>query len=294
MRHLYPGLVIGIALSGLCLSIQTSVMADDPVKIHADLVYGHKDGMALTVDILQPPVQNGAAVLLIQSGGWYSNWMEPRVFLGVGKSFLDKGYALVIVRHGSAPRYQVPDAVADVRRAVRFVRWKAKDYGIDENRLGVQGGSAGGHLTLMLATTGDDGDANAQDEVLKHSSRIAAGVAFYPPTDLRGWVKHPPEVIQEIPALHPPLQFDPAQEESVSPILHVSDTTAPILLIHGDKDLLVPIAHSTHIMTALDKTKAPHKLVTVLGAAHGFDAQQQVEVIQPEMLGWFEEHLKAK
>lgn len=156
-----------LALSGFWAMATTDLCADEPAKIHADVVYGHKDGMALTIDIIQPAKQNGAAVLWIQSGGWYSGWADPQVFLTAGKPYLDQEFTLIIVRHGSAPRYQVPDAVADVRRAVRFIRWKANDYGIDPERLGVTGGSAGGHLTLMLATTGDDGQADSKDEVLR-------------------------------------------------------------------------------------------------------------------------------
>ena len=268
--------------------------AEGPCQIHADVVYGHKDGMALTIDIIQPAKQNGAAVLWIQSGGWYSSWADPQVWLTAGKPFLDQEYTLIIVRHGSAPRYQVPDAVADVRRAVRFIRWKAKDYGVDPNRLGVTGGSAGGHLTLMLATTGDDGQDDSKDEVLRHSSRIAAGVALYPPTDLRGFVKNPSQAVRDIPALKPPLMFDEALESSVSPILHVSDTSAPILMIHGDKDELVPLEHSTKMEEALKKTKAVSKLVVVKGAGHGYSPQQLAETVGPETFAWFAEHLKKK
>ena len=279
---------------GLWATLASALHAEEAAKIHADIVYGHKDGMALTLDIIQPPEPNGAAVLWIQSGGWYSGWNEPSHFLVSGKSYLDRHYTLVIVRHGSAPRYQVPDAVADVRRAVRFMHLKAQDYGIDENRLGVIGGSAGGHLTLMLATTGDDGDISSKDAVLRKSSRIAAAVAIFPPTDLRGFVNNPPQAIRDIPALKPPLQFDETLEASVSPILHVSDETAPILMIHGDKDELVPLAHSTNKEEAIKKTKAISKLVVVQGAGHGFDAKQQNEIVSPETLGWFEEYLKAK
>jgi acetyl esterase/lipase len=283
-----------LCLSSLWAVVTTDLRAEEPAKIHADVVYGHKDGMALTLDIIQPAKQNGAAVLWIQSGGWYSSWADPQVWLTAGKPFLNQEYTLIIVRHGSAPRFQVPDAVADVRRAVRFIRWKAKDYGIDPDRLGVTGGSAGGHLTLMLATTGTDGQPDAKDEVLRHSSRIAAGVALYPPTDLRGFVKNPPQAIRDIPALKPPLMFDESLEPSVSPILHVSDTSAPILMIHGDKDELVPVEHSTKMEAALKKTQAISKLVVVKGAGHGYSPQQQAEIVGPETFAWFAEHLKKK
>ena len=122
----------------LCLFARPALAADD-IKIDADVVYGHKDGMALTYDVLRPAKQNGAAVLWIQSGGWYSGWQEPKTFVGQGKMYLDKGFTLYVVRHGSAPKYAVPDAVADVRRSVRHIRLKAKALGFDPERLGVMG-----------------------------------------------------------------------------------------------------------------------------------------------------------
>jgi acetyl esterase/lipase len=212
----------------------------------------------------------------------------------VWKPFLDKGYTMFIVRHGSAPRYAVPDAVADVRRSVRFIRMKSKDYGVDPERLGVMGGSAGGHLSLMLGTTGDDGDKNAKDEVLKHSSRVAAVVALYPPTDISDWVDNPPEAIKKLPALKPPLTFDSKLAPGLSPALKATAKSAPSLMIHGDKDELVPIEHSKKMIDALEKVKVTCKLVTIEGAAHGFNKKQNSETVVPAMLGWFEKHLAAK
>jgi acetyl esterase/lipase len=268
--------------------------AADDVQVKPDVVYGHKDGMALTFDVITPPKANGAAILWIQSGGWYSTWVDPKVWLAMAKPFLDKGFTVFIVRHGSAPKYAIPDAAADIRRSVRFIRLKAKDFGIDPDRLGVLGGSAGGHLTLTLATTADEGDPKAADEVLKQSDRVAAVVALYPPTDIRGWVDNPPEVIKKIPNLKPPLTFDAKLEPDFSPLLHVSAKTAPTLLIHGDKDELVPIEHSKKMADALDKEKVPNKLVVVEGAGHGFNNQQNKEIVVPAMVEWFEKHLAAK
>ena len=85
----------------------------------------------------------------LQSGGWYSRWSDSKGFLLAGKPYLDKGFTMFIVRHGSAPKYNIPEATEDVRRSVRFVRLKAKEFGVDPERLGVMGGSAGGHLSLM-------------------------------------------------------------------------------------------------------------------------------------------------
>jgi acetyl esterase/lipase len=282
-----------ILLAAALISISSSATAADP-KIIPDVVYGHKDGMALTFDVLQPEKQNGAGVLWIQSGGWYSGWRDPKFFAAAGKLFFDKGYTLFIVRHGSAPKYTIPEAVADVRLSARMIRRNAKDWGVDPERLGVTGGSAGGHLSLMLGTTGDDGDPTSEKEVLTGSSRVACVVALYPPTDLREWVKDPPEIIKKNAGLKPPLSFDPKLAPDVSPLLKVTEKSAPTLLIHGDKDLLVPIEHSKNILEAFEKSKVPAKLVTVEGAAHGFDQKQNQEIVAPAMMEWFEKYLGKK
>ncbi len=119
------------------------------------------------------------------------------------------------VRHGSSPRYSIAEAVADVHRAVRTIRKDAEQYQIDPDRLGVMGMSAGGHLTLMLATTGDDGNPDSGDPLARTSSRIAAGVAFVPPTDLAG-------VVWEAPGSDPQYRNFPALNISVQDAKKVS------------------------------------------------------------------------
>src|SRR5437660_976008 len=145
-------------LAALLLAPAATVAgAEKKAEVVPDLVYGHKDGLALTMDVVRPARPTGAAILFLQSGGWYSRWSDPQPWARIGKPFLDRGITLFIVRHGSAPKYTVPEAIADVRRAVRFVHLRAKDYQVDPGRLGVTGASAGGHLSLILGTTGDDG-----------------------------------------------------------------------------------------------------------------------------------------
>ncbi len=277
----------------LCLLASSAPLLAAP-KIEADIVYGRKDGMALTFDLIRPEKPNGAAILWIPTGGWYSPWFEAKASAAGGKGFLDKGYTLFIVRHSCAPKYAIPDCVADVRRCVRFIRMKAKDYGVDPERLGVWGGSAGGHLSLMLGTTGDDGDPKSKDAVLQQSSRVAAVVSLYAPTDISTWVTDPPAEIKKHASLKPPLTFDAKLAPAMSPLLKVSARSAPTLLIHGDKDLLVPISHSITMDEALRKAKVECKLITIEGAAHGFTPKQTQDIILPAMMGWFEKHLTKK
>jgi acetyl esterase/lipase len=283
-----------LAVPLLLLVARPSLPAAEEASVQPDVVYGHKDGLALTLDVVKPARPNGAGVLWIQSGGWYSSWVDPKSWPTTAKPFLDRGFTVFIVRHGSAPRYTIPEVTEDVRRSVRFLRLRAKDFGVAPDRLGVLGGSAGGHLALLLATTADDGDPQAKDEVVRQTDRVAAAVALYPPTDISDWVTNPPEAIKKLPALKPPLSFEAKRAPDYSPLLKVTDRAAPCLLIHGDKDELVPLEHSTKMLAALQKAKVASKLVVVEGAGHGFNRKQNEEVVMPALLEWFEKYLAEK
>ena len=135
--------VLAWLLTLCCLT--TPVRAQTSGSIVPDVVYGHKDGMALTFDVFTPAEPNGVVgILNMVSGGWVSRWMPPEQARSRYEALLSRGFTVFAVRHGSSPRFKVPEAYADVRRAVRFVRLHAETYGIDRDRLGVYGGSAGG------------------------------------------------------------------------------------------------------------------------------------------------------
>jgi acetyl esterase/lipase len=268
----------------------TASRAADDVEIIPDVVYGHKHGLALTLDVFQPKENaNGAGVLFMVSGGWYSRWTPPEQAVGFYKPLWQKGFTVFAVRHGSSPKFKIPEVVDDVRRSVRFVRLNAEKYGVDPERLGVYGGSAGGHLSLVLGTTGDDGDPQASDPVLRVSNRVAAVVAYYPPTDLRPWVNPESDYYKNFPAL----QFDPEMAADFSPLLHATMDDAPTLLVHGDQDKLVPIDHSRNILQALQKAEVPAELMVIEGAAHGFPGEAGLRANE-RLVGWFEKHLAKK
>lgn len=267
-----------------------SAAADDSVEILADQIYGHKDGLAMTLDVYKPKQNaNGAGVLFMVSGGWYSTWAPAEQTLPLFKPLLDKGFTVFSVRHGSSPRYVVPEAVEDVRRGARFIHLNAEKYGVDPKRLGVYGGSAGGHLALMLGTASDEGDPNSKDEVLRASDRLACVVSIFPPTDLRDWVANPPDNIKPFPAL----KFDVAKAAGCSPLLFVSPDDPPTLLIHGDKDDLVPISHSQNILAEFQKQNVTSELLVIEGGGHGFGPKDNQRTVEA-MVAWFEKHLAKK
>ena len=269
----------------VCVTLTSSVQAE--VTITPDVVYGHKSGLAMTLDVFTPTENaNGAGVLFMVSGGWYSGWSPPEQTQAMFKPLTDKGFTVFAVRHGSSPKFSIPEAVSDVRRSVRFIRMNSERFKINPERLGVYGYSAGGHLSLMLGTASDNGDVNAKDPVDKVSDRVAAVVAFVAPTDLRIMVKDDPNRLPAY-ARFPALDLDMKNAETDSPLLHVTPDDPPTLLIAGDKDDLVPIEHSRNIQAAFEKAKVESRLIEVAGAGHGFqgeDARKSTE----EMVKWFE------
>ncbi|HET6409695.1 MAG TPA: alpha/beta hydrolase, partial [Chthoniobacteraceae bacterium] len=225
--------------------------ADSPYDRKQDVIYGRKYGMALTMDVFQPKEKaNGLGVVFVVSGGWFSGH-DPSGHLGRFQFLLDRGYTVFSVVHGSQPKFSIPEILEDMNRAVRFIRFHAKDYGIDSARIGVTGASAGGHLSLMLGTAGSEGKADAKDPIDRVSSRVQAVAGFFPPTDFLGYGKAGENavgrgILWNFAGAFDFKEFDPyarklnpvTDEEKItkigrdiSPINHVSADDPPTLLI---------------------------------------------------------------
>ena len=252
------------------------------VSSQEDVIYGHKDGMALVYSVLTPANANGAAVVFMVSGGWYSRWAEPAVYQQRFADELAAGFTVIPVHHGSAPRYHVPDAYADVSRAIRHIKLNAQSYGIDANRIGVTGGSAGGHLSLMLGLNSDSGEADSKDLVMQQNNSVATVVAYFPPVDLR-------EIVGPNDRF-PALNFDGAKAAAISPILHVDGEEPSVLLIHGDADDLVNISASEIMYAELKKQRVESEFIVIPGGQHGFRGEN-AKIADKARLEWFKKHL---
>ncbi len=280
-------------LAGLLLLPSICLGADPAVEISPDVVYGHKDGLALTFDVFTPVEKpKGIGVLFMVSGGWYSSWAPPENMKRFTESLTDKGFTVFTVRHGSSPRYGIPDAVSDVRRAVRFIRLNAEKFRINPDQIGVFGMSAGGHLSLMLGTTADEGIPDDKDPVLRVSDRVQAVVAYVAPTDLRIMVKDAPDRLSAY-AKFPALDLEMNLAEPHSPLAQVTSDDAPTLLLAGAKDDLVPVDHSRRIQVEFDAKQVENKLIEYPDAGHGFGGEVR-EQADAAMVAWFESHLMGK
>ena len=277
-------------LTWVTLVFSVSVCAE--VRITADVVYGHKDGMALTYDVLTPENPNGAGVLSMISGAWYSVWRAPRQRIGSMQPLLNAGYTVFAVHHGSAPRFNVVEAVSDVRAAARHIVAHAVEYQVDANRLGVTGASAGGHLSLMLALNPEGKDevptgrrrwlGPRYESSANTSAPLAAVVAYFPPVDMTAFMSQDER--------SPQLKISESEAVAISPVKYATEDDPPVLLIHGDLDKVVPIEQSEILVKAMSQNNMNYDLIIMEGAGHGFRGEQSDQA-RSAMVAWFDKHL---
>ena len=299
------------------VSASHAFAADETFTRSEDVIYGRKFGTALTLDVFTPKENaNGAAIIQVVSGGWVS---DHGFVNGAGYSeLLRRGYTVFAVVHGSQPKYTIPEVLEDMHRSVRFIRSRAGQYKIDPDRIGITGGSAGGHLSLMQGTAGTNGQPDAQDPVERASSRVQAVACFYPPTDFLNYGK-PGEIalgngvlvnfrapfdfmerdVNDKPFDEARRAFVRITDESkrlaigkaISPVYHVSSDDAPSLIIHGDADKLVPIQQAETIIARFKEVNVPCELVVKPGAAHGWAGMDKDLAT---IADWFDKFLAKK
>lgn len=273
-----------------------------------EVIYGRKHGMALTMDVFIPKEnRNGAGIIVVASGGWYSS--RSGIFVQAARVYLERGYVVFGVVHGSQPKFSIPEILKDMHRAVRYIRTNASSYQVDPNRLGITGGSAGGHLSLMQGTAGNAGKPDAKDPVERASSRVQAVACFFPPTDFLNYGKAGEKALGDgiLKDFKAPFDFSALNEKSrsyeriddeakrvsigreISPVYHVTKEDPPSLIIHGDADRLVPIQQAQLMVDRLSGVGVPAKLVVREGAQHGWPTIiDDVQILAD----WFDQHLR--
>jgi acetyl esterase/lipase len=288
-------IVFGLIL--FCSALASSGQTNANFTRTEDVIYGRKFGTALTLDVFQPTKPNGIGIIFVVSGGWFSahEVINPVAF----QTFLDRGYTVFPVVHGSQPKFTIPEITEDMHRAVRFIRFQAKKYGIDANKLGVTGGSAGGHLSLTLGTQGAKGKPDAKDPIDRESSAVQAVACFFPPTDFLNYGKPGEDgvgfgILQGFKAAFGPRADTPEERQKlgheISPIYFVTSNTPPTLILHGDADKLVPIQQAETFLKRADEAGVKTKLIVKKGEAHGWKNWIGDFALFAD---WFDEHLRG-
>ncbi len=264
-----------------------------------DVVYGHKMGVALTMDVFTPARPNGIGVIWLISGGWVSN--HDNLNPALAKAFNDRGMTVFEVVHGSQPKFQMPEILSDVNRAVRFIRTNARKFGVDPMRLGISGWSAGGHLSLMVGAYGGPGKPDAKDPVDRASSEVEAVAVFFPPVDFLNYGASGMKPIKSPiyrmfwPAFGITKDTSDADIDTMahddSPIYGVTAKMPPTFVMHGNKDSLVPLQQSQLLMAKLEELHVPHQLVVKDGGGHMW---QNILDDFPKLADWFAKYLGKK
>lgn len=286
-----------LAFTLVLLLLNGALHAASPAAVthEKDIVYARKYGLALTVDVMQPAKPNGRGILAMISGGWRSS--NAPVNPANYAEYLEHGYTVFAVRHGSQPKFIVSEIVQDIHRAVRFVRHNAARWNVHPDRLGITGSSAGGHLSLTIGTKGGPGDPKAKDPVDRESSAVQAVACFYPPTDFLNYGAKGSDGTGTGTLKNYQKAFGPKSEtpegrqelgRELSPIYYITAKMPPTFIVHGDADKLVPLQQSEIFVQRAAELGAKVKLHIKAGAGHGWKNKGPDYAL---MADWFDKYL---
>jgi acetyl esterase/lipase len=255
---------------------------DDGVRHHRDAVYAAVPGYrVLELDLWVPAAGPSPVVVWVHGGAWMAGnrrLLPPGLRPGqLFEELLAAGLAVATIEYRHAREAPFPAQLHDAKAAVRWLRQHADALGLDADRVGIAGESAGGHLAALVGLTADRPDLEGDVGVVGPSSAVDAVVDWYGVSSAETMPEFelPPEVAAVLPpeALVPPLDVlldgvDAATRAAVSPVAHVSVGAPPFLLLHGTADRLVPTRQSERLGAALEDAGAAVTLELLDGADH--------------------------
>lgn len=262
-------LAISVCAAILCLAT-CSANAQDDIEVLEDVVYGKGGDVDLHLDLARPKNMTASApcVVVIHGGAWRHG--DKRMHANEIRSFAKQGYVSASLQYRFCPEHVFPAQVEDVKCAIRFLRAHADKYGIDPDRIGAVGFSAGAHLSMMLGAMDPADGLEGKGGWPDQSSKVQAVVSFFGPTELAA---------DDIPTQSIPLVNaligGPKEEhadafEAASPLTYISEGDAPMLLFQGTEDVLVPYSQAIKMVTAMTEADVPGRVEFLIDAGHGW------------------------
>lgn len=267
------------------------VKIPDDVTFERNIEFANPDGQHLQLNLAQPKNATAAlpAVVCIHGGGFRAGTRESYDKLCV--TLAQHGYVAITVTYRLAPKYPFPAAVQDSKSAVRWLRANAAKYHVDPARIGVTGGSAGGHLAQYLGVTAGvkefEGEGNPDQ-----SSAVSCVVNYYGPSDLTKSYGASVDAAEVLPLfLGGGLETKRREHIVASPLYWVTPFAAPTLLVHGTDDKYVAYEQAKWMHDKLKASAVEVELLTLPGAGHGFKGAD-AETAEKALIQFFDKHLK--
>ena len=285
-------MTVSVLLFALALAQQQNPPVPDDVLADFDVEYS-RVGERVAMDIFRPKTAGPhPAILAIHGGGFRAGSRTSYIPLCIKAA--QRGYVCATASYRLSPRNQFPAHVEDAKAAVRFLRAQAAKYTIDASNIGATGGSAGGHLVLMLGLTANNKSFEGTGPNRDFSSAVQCVVNYFGPTDFTKSYEPGKSVdaAQVLPLfLGGDLEHNRQQHILSSPLYYVTPQAAPILSIHGTKDRYVAYEHSVWLTEKLKAAGADAELETMVDADHGFKGAD-AERAEARMFAFFDKHLK--
>ena len=245
-----------------------------PGTVLRDVTYCTTAGVSVKMDIYRPAHQaaEAPAAMYVHGGGWTSGSKTESGWLNeVARGLLDEGFVVVSIDYRLAPANRWPAQIEDVMCAVRYLRADAMTYGIDTDRIGAWGSSAGGHLVNMLGTADQSSGFGTGGQWGNESSRVQAVVDLFGPSDFTtpDWANGAKSSTDRV------FGMTNSTLVQASPVTHITPDDPPFLILHGDADPVVPFTQGQELAATLEAAGVPVTFVPVKGGNHGLGARNQ-------------------
>lgn len=256
------------------------------VELVSDVVFGKGGDRDLKMHIIKPKKASDEpmpVVVFIFGGAWRTGSKDSGI--KPLSALAQKGYFCVSIEYRFSQEALFPAQLEDCKCAIRFLRSKAAAYHINPDKIAVWGMSAGAHLAAMLGTTGDVKEFEGKGGSVEFSSRVNAVVDWFGPTDFLKMdaagskMRHDPEDSAESRLIGGAIQQNKDKVAQASPLKYVTSDDPPFLIMHGDRDPVVPINQSELLVAALTKAKVKCVYKPVPGGQHGFVGPQHEKVV---------------
>ena len=270
-----------------------TLVIPDTVVWEPGIEYSNPDNQHLQINLARPKGGEGPfpAVVCIHGGGFRAGHRDGYNTLCL--RLAERGYVAITVSYRLAPKYQFPAAVHDVKAAVRWLRANAGKYHVDPHRIGVTGGSAGGHLAQFLGVTAGVKQFEGEGGHPEQSSAVACVVNVYGPSDFTQSYGKSVDAAEVLPLfLGGNVQQERRRHILASPLYWVTPEAAPTLCIHGTEDKYVAHEQAVWLIDRLKAAEVPAELLTLPGAGHGFKGED-AQKADAALFAYFEKQLKA-